>query len=162
WTPGRRPARHRGPPRMSRPSCTARVPWKRRTCSWSGGRTCSPARRGAGWGGSRRHRPRRVGPRLRRRRRAGACRAAGKRAPRPSPDVAPFLQGPGALEAADVQLVWRADLLPGEEEGWLEVVAAAPPRSREALPLPVAAVRAWLCNRQVDVADVEGVVGPQV
>lgn len=30
--------------------------------------------------------------------------------PAGDPDVAPFLHGPGALESADVQIVWRADL----------------------------------------------------
>jgi CRISPR-associated endonuclease/helicase Cas3 len=79
-------------------------------------------------------------------------------APRPSPDVAPFLHGAEALEAADVQVVWRADLRADNEGDWAEVVAAAPPRSREALPLPVAAVRRWLSGEDVpEVADLEGV-----
>lgn len=80
--------------------------------------------------------------------------------PRPSPDVAPFLHGADALEAADVQLVWRADLSVVREEDWLEVVAVAPPRSREALSLPVAAARAWLSWENVpEIADLEGVTG---
>src|SRR5262249_12984085 len=79
---------------------------------------------------------------------------------RPSPDVAPFLHGAEALEAADVQLVWRADLYTGREQDWQAVVSAAPPRSREALPLPVAAVRRWLCQEPTpDVADLEGTGG---
>jgi CRISPR-associated endonuclease/helicase Cas3 len=78
-------------------------------------------------------------------------------APVPSPDVAPFLHGAEALEAADVQVVWRADLRSGEEQDWLATVAVAPPRSREALPLPVGAVRSWLSGRAaVEVADIEG------
>jgi CRISPR-associated endonuclease/helicase Cas3 len=61
------------------------------------------------------------------------------------------------LEAADVQVVWRADLLSGQEEDWLETVGVAPPRSREALALPAGAVRRWLFGAPADVADVEGV-----
>lgn len=79
-------------------------------------------------------------------------------APQPTPDVSPFLHGPEALDTADVQVVWRADLVPGKEDEWLETVAAAPPRSREALSLPVQAVRAWLSQvATLDVADLEGV-----
>jgi CRISPR-associated endonuclease/helicase Cas3 len=79
-------------------------------------------------------------------------------APEPSPDVAPFLHGAEALEAADVQVVWRADLARGQEEDWRETVAVAPPRSREAMPVPVDAVRNWLREAApVEVTDVEGV-----
>jgi CRISPR-associated endonuclease/helicase Cas3 len=75
--------------------------------------------------------------------------------------VAPFLHGAEALDAADAQVVWRADLRPGREEEWSETVAAAPPRSREALALPVAAVRAWLHEAPpAEVADVEGTSCP--
>jgi CRISPR-associated endonuclease/helicase Cas3 len=81
-------------------------------------------------------------------------------APEPSPDVAPFLHGADAFDAADVQIVWRADLVPGQEEDWLAIVAAAPPRSREALPVPIVAVRSWLQqDRPVAVADIEGLGG---
>jgi CRISPR-associated endonuclease/helicase Cas3 len=78
-------------------------------------------------------------------------------APQPSPDVAPFLHGGDALEAADVQVVWRADLVSGQEDDWLEIVSAAPPRSRESLAVPVGAVRRWLRGASTDVADIEGV-----
>jgi CRISPR-associated endonuclease/helicase Cas3 len=78
-------------------------------------------------------------------------------APEPSPDVAPFLHGTEALDTADVQVVWRADLRGDNEDDWLETVAAAPPRSREAMPLPVDAVRRWLRQEPAaPVADVEG------
>jgi CRISPR-associated endonuclease/helicase Cas3 len=77
--------------------------------------------------------------------------------PTPSPEVAPFLHGAEALDTADVQVVWRADLQPGREEEWRDIVAAAPPRSREALPLPVQAVRDWLLQgAPAEVADIEG------
>src|SRR5262249_35662562 len=81
-------------------------------------------------------------------------------APRPSPDVAPFLHGAEALETADVQVVWRADLHPGQEDDWLETVKAAPPQSREAMPLPLVAVQNWLRERTpAEVADIEGIAG---
>src|SRR5262249_22492538 len=62
-----------------------------------------------------------------------------------------------ALDAADVQLVWRADLRPDRPGDWLEVVAAAPPRTREALALPIGAARAWLSGAApAEVTDQEG------
>jgi CRISPR-associated endonuclease/helicase Cas3 len=77
--------------------------------------------------------------------------------PVPSPDVAPFLHGPAALGAADVQLVWRADLSADpDDQDWVGVVAVAPPRSREALPLPLAAALGWLGQEVPEVADQEG------
>ena len=80
--------------------------------------------------------------------------------PMPDPDVAPFLHGLQALEAADVLLVWRADVTPDDPDGSLAAVAVAPPVVEEALPLPVAMVRTWLAGQAnaADVVDVEGVV----
>ncbi len=82
--------------------------------------------------------------------------------PVPSPDVAPFLHGAEALDTADVQVVWRADLQPDKEKEWREIVASVPPRSREVLPLPVQAVRDWLLQgAPAEVADIEGVPGQE-
>jgi CRISPR-associated endonuclease/helicase Cas3 len=77
--------------------------------------------------------------------------------PEPEPDVAPFLHG-RADTPADVQVVWRADLAEGNENYWSDIVALMPPRTREALPVPVRAVRAWLNKgaAQAEVADIEG------
>lgn len=77
--------------------------------------------------------------------------------PAPDPDVAPFLHGPEALEASDVQIVWRDDLKEDEAETWQDLVALVPPVLREALPMPIRAVRAWLKDLTTDVADVEGI-----
>jgi CRISPR-associated endonuclease/helicase Cas3 len=78
-------------------------------------------------------------------------------APQPSPDVAPFLHGADALGLADVQVVWRADLDAEQQQDWVETVAAASPRSREAMSLPVSAVRNWLRGQTpVEVTDMEG------
>jgi CRISPR-associated endonuclease/helicase Cas3 len=79
--------------------------------------------------------------------------------PRPGadPDVAPFLHGADALEAADVQVVWRADL-EGPVSEWVDILALAPPVSTEALPLPIGLARRWLRQREQpgDAADFEG------
>ncbi|HXG67582.1 MAG TPA: type I-U CRISPR-associated helicase/endonuclease Cas3, partial [Blastocatellia bacterium] len=79
--------------------------------------------------------------------------------PHADPDPAPFLHGRNAFGAADVQIVWRADLDGIPPDRWAEVVALAPPVVREALPVPVWTARAWLSRaRVVDIADVEGVM----
>jgi CRISPR-associated endonuclease/helicase Cas3 len=77
--------------------------------------------------------------------------------PEPDPDVAAFLHGPEALDAADVQIVWREDLIEGEEEVWPELIDLAPPVSREALPMPIASVRRWLRGMDTNASDLEGV-----
>ena len=76
--------------------------------------------------------------------------------PDPDPDVAPFLHG--RVDApADVQVVWRADLDPERSSIWAKTVSLMPPLTREALPVPVYEVRAWLkCAAAGSVADVEG------
>lgn len=77
--------------------------------------------------------------------------------PEPDPDVAPFLHG-RADALADVQVVWRADLKPGNVKYWERIVSLMPPRSREALAVPVYEVRAWLGGcAEANVADVEGI-----
>jgi CRISPR-associated endonuclease/helicase Cas3 len=76
--------------------------------------------------------------------------------PLPDPEVAPFLHGRQALEAADVQVVWRADLGDNEKE-WGPIVELAPPVATEALAMPVAAVRRWLRDQSEEIADIEGV-----
>jgi len=75
--------------------------------------------------------------------------------PQPDPDVAPFLHGSQALESADVQLVWRADLQ-GSAEDWIEILSEVPPTVREALPLPLSAAQRWLEKEGSHVADMEG------
>ena len=80
--------------------------------------------------------------------------------PAPDPDVAPFLHGPQALDAADIQVVWRSDLNLDKPDEWLGTVSLAPPTLREALPVSAAAVRSWLAKRAApDVTDLEGQAG---
>lgn len=76
--------------------------------------------------------------------------------PDPDPDVGPFLHG-RADTPADVQVVWRADLDPAQDSCWPAIVTLMPPLTREALPVPIYEVQAWLrYEAGADVADVEG------
>lgn len=78
--------------------------------------------------------------------------------PDPDPDIAPFLHGADALDSSDVQVVWRADINPGNEDEWEEIIAAAPPVTRETLSVPIGAARRWLEESDPPaVADLEGV-----
>ena len=79
--------------------------------------------------------------------------------PHPDPDVAPFLHGKDALDAAEVQVLWRADLDFFDQNGWADIVSLAPPLVEEALSLPVWAVQSWLRGKtdHAPVSDLEGV-----
>jgi CRISPR-associated endonuclease/helicase Cas3 len=85
--------------------------------------------------------------------------------PQPDPEVAVFLHGERALDAADVQLCWRADLN-WEGEDWLERcrarIQARPPHPGELLSLAPAAASRWL--RQIggaaDLSDLESPTAP--
>jgi CRISPR-associated endonuclease/helicase Cas3 len=81
--------------------------------------------------------------------------------PRVSPDPATFLHGP-ARGQADVQIVWRADLDPANEEAWCDAVALCPPVASESIAVALYAARAWLEGAQLDdpAADLEGVPVP--
>lgn len=82
--------------------------------------------------------------------------------PHPNPDVAPFLHGPKALEAADVQVVWRKDL-EIDSRYWLDALGLLPPQSMEAMPLPLWQVRRWLGNEDTGpVMDLEAAEAPAV
>src|SRR5262249_34744829 len=76
--------------------------------------------------------------------------------PEPDPGVGAFLHGPA--READVQVVWRADLVDGNPDQWGDIVALLPPSSLEAMPVPLPAVRAWLARigQAADVPDLEG------
>ncbi len=65
-------------------------------------------------------------------------------APAPDSDVALFLHGPDR-GVPIVSVCWRADL-PVDPERWDEVVGLIPPSSPECMPVPLHAVRAWMCG----------------
>jgi CRISPR-associated endonuclease/helicase Cas3 len=77
--------------------------------------------------------------------------------PQPEPDVQLFLHGKdrGAPEA---QVVWRADVAPGDDSRWAEIVALCPPTIGEMLSVTLYRLRAWLARSDTvdDAADVEG------
>jgi CRISPR-associated endonuclease/helicase Cas3 len=76
-------------------------------------------------------------------------------APAAESDVDPFLHGPRKPNA-DVQIVWRTDLEDDNPEKWIEMLAAAPPVSTEALALPISEARRWLRGvAKGEVADIE-------
>ena len=76
--------------------------------------------------------------------------------PRPEADPEPalFLHGLGR-EPASVQVVWRADLDLRRDAALLrELLTLAPPRTGEALELPIWAARQWLRGSAPDLADI--------
>lgn len=76
--------------------------------------------------------------------------------PEISPEPAVYLHGP-ETGPADVQVVWRADLIGTDPERWPDLVATCPPSSGEMLPVPLYAVRQWLLqSTAAEVADLEG------
>ncbi|MHB1627412.1 MAG: type I-G CRISPR-associated helicase/endonuclease Cas3g [Bacilli bacterium] len=81
--------------------------------------------------------------------------------PRPTVEPSPelFLHGK-RTNSGDVHVVWRADLLPGSEGQWKDIVSLYPPCHEEACPVPIWELRAFL-NGQIDIdgADVETMEG---
>ncbi|HUW66229.1 MAG TPA: type I-U CRISPR-associated helicase/endonuclease Cas3 [Spirochaetia bacterium] len=64
--------------------------------------------------------------------------------PTPEPEPAPFLHGFGSGDPAEVEIVWRVDIAPGEETDWPCILRLTPPLSRESLSVPVWEARRWL------------------
>lgn len=75
--------------------------------------------------------------------------------PAADPDVSLYLHGPDRQPDA-VSVIWRADLdIDAEDADVRRLMALVPPRSVEAVELPVWAVRRWLVDGRVDdLADV--------
>lgn len=83
--------------------------------------------------------------------------------PAVDPAISLFLHGPKA-GAADVQIVWRADLTEDTIDKAGDILALVPPHGTETLSVPLWAARAWLrsANQEAaETADVEGIpAGP--
>jgi len=80
--------------------------------------------------------------------------------PRPGvePSLTPFLHG-WREEAAELNVVWRADLSPSEQDSWTDIVSLHPPSALEAMQVPLYAVARWLRESStLRIADVEGAV----
>jgi CRISPR-associated endonuclease/helicase Cas3 len=77
--------------------------------------------------------------------------------PEPEPDVGLFLHGKEA-RAPEVQVLWRADLDPGDTRAWIETVALCPPVTAEMLSAPLRRLRAFLARSQGrdESSDIEG------
>ncbi|HZV06243.1 MAG TPA: type I-U CRISPR-associated helicase/endonuclease Cas3 [Gemmataceae bacterium] len=77
--------------------------------------------------------------------------------PAADPDVALYLHGP-ARQPDSITIVWRADIRPEwKDQDLVRLLTLVPPRSREAIELPVWTVRRWLQGRgksAVEVADI--------
>ncbi len=84
--------------------------------------------------------------------------------PAVDPAIALFLHGPKA-GAADVQIVWRADMKEDTLDSYGEVLALVPPHAGETLAVPLWAARAWLAGagqQAAETADVEGAPAPDL
>ena len=78
--------------------------------------------------------------------------------PAPEPQVSLFLHGRREA-AADVQVVFRADIDPANEQANGEILALCPPSAAEALSVPMASFRRWFQGGDMnkdDSSDVEG------
>jgi CRISPR-associated endonuclease/helicase Cas3 len=74
--------------------------------------------------------------------------------PNADPEVALFLHGPDH-KPASLQVVWRADIRETDFEDRdyvLEILRLVPPRSAEAIEIPLWAARAWLRNQPAPLA----------
>lgn len=67
--------------------------------------------------------------------------------PTTDPEVALYLHGPGRT-ADSVAVVWRRDVDPEFSEGTYQLMLLVPPRTAEAIELPVWVVRRWLTEER--------------
>ncbi|MCP9455417.1 MAG: type I-U CRISPR-associated helicase/endonuclease Cas3 [Nitrospira sp.] len=79
-------------------------------------------------------------------------------APHPEPDIQLFLHGK-ERGAAEVQVIWRADLFSREAgPSWIEIISLCPPTNSEMLSVPLYRLIRWLAQSEEinDDADLEG------
>ncbi len=77
--------------------------------------------------------------------------------PTPDPDPASFLHGAAKPGQPDVQVVFRDDLGPNNNQ-WADIVSLCPPSSSEAVRVPIGSFKEWLAGSTIDdqSGDVEG------
>ncbi len=82
--------------------------------------------------------------------------------PAADPDVALYLHGP-ARQPDSIMIVWRADIDPAwqSRDMMSRLLMLVPPRSGEAIELPVWTVRRWLQGHSKSAADVADVPAPE-
>ncbi|MGH7089220.1 MAG: type I-G CRISPR-associated helicase/endonuclease Cas3g, partial [Stellaceae bacterium] len=77
--------------------------------------------------------------------------------PKADPDVALYLHGPDR-QPDSITVIWRADVDPEQkDQNLIRLLTLVPPRSGEAIELPVWTVRCWLQGRRKSAADVADV-----
>lgn len=77
--------------------------------------------------------------------------------PAPDPDVALYLHGPDR-QPDSITVIWRADIDPTRRNrDVIRLLTLVPPRSREAIELPVWTVKRWLDGRRESAADIADV-----
>ena len=84
--------------------------------------------------------------------------------PAVDPAIEPLLHGPKAA-AADVKIVWRADIDEGHLRDAHSIISTVPPHTGETLAVPLWAARAWLegaSSEAETTADLEGVPAAEV
>jgi len=76
--------------------------------------------------------------------------------PHPDPEISVWLHGVQEYRP-EIQVIWRADL-PENQKLWAETVALSPPRTQEALTLPLWVFRGWVRgdSRLPGFSDLEG------
>jgi CRISPR-associated endonuclease/helicase Cas3 len=78
--------------------------------------------------------------------------------PTADPDVSLYLHGPNRASDS-VSVVWRADVDSEFPEGTYRLLLLVPPRSAEAIELPVWAVRRWLIDERSRIAELADIPG---
>jgi CRISPR-associated endonuclease/helicase Cas3 len=79
--------------------------------------------------------------------------------PAADPDIALYLHGP-SRQPDSITVVWRADIEPGRaDQDVTRLLTLVPPRSLEAIELPLWAVRGWLEGGRKSAADMGDIPG---
>jgi CRISPR-associated endonuclease/helicase Cas3 len=90
------------------------------------------------------------------------CDLLAQTSPVPAADPEPALFLHGERQAAEVQIVWRADRDPDNPDSWATTIEVLPP-TRGSLAVTIAAARSFLsATSPAEVADIEGSGGRRI